>query len=56
MRRFRLRASVILPVLALVLAAAGGVMAAGQSSDEQALRPTRQSADQAVELRVSNLL
>jgi beta-glucosidase len=56
MRRFRLRASVILPVLALVLAAAGGVMAAGQSSDEQALRPTRQSADQAVESRVSNLL
>ena len=56
MRRFRLRASVILPVLALVLAAAGGVMAAGQSSDEQALRPTRQTADQAVESRVSNLL
>jgi beta-glucosidase len=56
MRRFRLRASVVLPVLALVLAAAGGVMAAGQSSDEQALRPTRQSADQAVESRVSSLL
>jgi hypothetical protein len=33
MRRFRFRASIILPVLALVLAAAGGVVAATQSSD-----------------------
>jgi len=56
MRRFRFRASVVAPVLALVLAAAGGVVAATQSSDEQALQPTRQSADQAIESRVSGLL
>ena len=56
MRRFRFRASVAVPVLALVLAAASGVVAATQSSDEQALQPTRQSADQAIESRVSDLL
>jgi len=56
MRRFRFRASVAVPVLALVLAAAGGVVAATQSSDEQALRPTRQPADRAIESRVSDLL
>jgi beta-glucosidase len=56
MRRFRFRASVAVPVLVLVLAAAGGVVAATQSSDEQALQPTRQGADQAIESRVSNLL
>ena len=56
MRRFRFRASIAVPVLALVLAVAGGVVAATQSSDEQALQPTRQSADQAIESRVSNLL
>ena len=56
MRRFRFRASSGVPVLALVLAAAGGVMAATQSSDEQALQPTRQSADQAIESKVSDLL
>ena len=56
MRRFRFRASVAVPVLVLVLAAAGGVVAATQSSDEQALQPTRQSADQAIESRVSDLL
>jgi len=56
MRRFRFRASIGVPVLALVLAAAGGVMAATQSSDEQALQPTRQSADQAIESKVSDLL
>jgi beta-glucosidase len=56
MRRFRFRASVAAPVLVLVLAAAGGVVAATQSSDEQALQPTRQAADQAIESRVSALL
>ena len=56
MRRFRFRASIGVPVLALVLAAAGGVMAATQSSDEQAHQPTRQSADQAIESKVSDLL
>ncbi|HEV8166815.1 MAG TPA: hypothetical protein VGR74_20635, partial [Actinomycetota bacterium] len=42
--------------LVLVLAAAGGVVAATQSSDEQALQPTRQQADQAIESRVNDLL
>ena len=56
MRRFRFRASVAAPILVLVLAAASGVVAATQSSDEQALRPTRQPADQAIESRVSALL
>jgi beta-glucosidase len=56
MRRFRFRASVVAPVLALVLAAAGGVVAATQSSDERALQPTRQAADRAIEARVSGLL
>jgi beta-glucosidase len=56
MQRFRFRASVILPVLALVLAAAGGVVAGTQSSDEQALQPTRQQADGDIERRVNALL
>jgi beta-glucosidase len=56
MQRFRFRASVAVPVLALVLAVAGGVVAATQSSDEQALQPTRQPADQAIESQVSDLL
>jgi beta-glucosidase len=56
MRRFRFRASVAVPALVLVLAAAGGVVAATQSSDEQALQPTRQGADKAIESRVNNLL
>jgi beta-glucosidase len=56
MRRFRFRASVILPVLALVLAAAGGVVAGTQSSDEQALRPARSGAGGNVERRVNALL
>ncbi|HWC41445.1 MAG TPA: hypothetical protein VHK02_05615, partial [Actinomycetota bacterium] len=56
MRRFRFRASVILPVLALVLAAAGGVVAGTQSSDEQALRPAAARADRDVERRVNALL
>jgi len=56
MRRFRFRASVILPVLALVLAAAGGVVAGTQSADEQSLAPARQGADRGVERRVSDLL
>jgi len=56
MRWFRFRVSVAVPVLVVVLAAAGGVVAATQSSDEQALRPTRQPADQAIESRVSDLL
>src|SRR5215218_2388534 len=54
MRRFRFRTSVILPVLALVLAAAGGVVAGTQSSDEQALQPAGARGD--VERRVNALL
>ena len=56
MRRFRFRASVILPVLALVLAAAGGVVAGTQSSDEQTLQPARTRADGDIERRVNALL
>jgi beta-glucosidase len=56
MRRIRFRASVILPVLALVLAAAGGVVAGTQSSDEQALQPAAARADRDVERRVNALL
>jgi beta-glucosidase len=56
MRRFRFRASVILPVLALVLAAAGGVVAGTQSSDERALQPAAGRSDRDVERRVSALL
>jgi beta-glucosidase len=55
MARFRLRASLVVLVLALV-SAAGGVVAATQSSDEQALQPTRQQADRDVERRVNDLL
>jgi beta-glucosidase len=56
MRRFKFRASVILPVLALVLAAAGGVVAGTQSSDEQALQPARSGAGGDVQRRVDALL
>src|SRR4029450_11036622 len=56
MRRFRFRASVILPALALVLAAAGGVVAGPQSGDEQALQPAGARADRDVERRVNALL
>jgi beta-glucosidase len=43
-------------ILAVVAAAAGGVVAATQSSDEQALRPTREPADRRIESRVNHLL
>jgi beta-glucosidase len=56
MRRFRFRAPVVVSALALVLAAAGGVVAATQSSDEQALQPTREQADRNIERRVNDLL
>jgi beta-glucosidase len=55
MARFRLRASLAVLVLALV-SVAGGVVAATQSSDEQALQPTRQQADSDIEQRVNRLL
>jgi beta-glucosidase len=56
MSRLRLRAAAALFVLALGAIAAGGVVASSQSSDEQAIRPTRQPADRGVESRVNRLL
>ena len=52
----RRRAAIGAAVLALSAGAAGGVVAATQPSDEAALRPTRQAADQNVERRVNALL
>ena len=56
MKRFRLTAAAAVSILAVVAAAAGGVVAATQSSDEQALRPTREPADRRIESRVDRLL
>jgi beta-glucosidase len=56
MKRFRLTAAAAVSILAVVAAAAGGVVAATQSSDEQALRPTRDPADRRIESRVNRLL
>ena len=56
MSRFRQRAAIAASILALSAAAAGGVVAATQPSDEEALQPTRQAADPAIETRVDNLL
>ena len=56
MSRFRLRAAAALFVLALGAIVASGVVAASQSSDEQAIRPMRQPADRGIEMRVNRLL
>jgi beta-glucosidase len=56
MSRFRFRAAAVAFVLALGTTAAGGVVAAKQGSDEQALEPTRQPADRRIESRVNHLL
>jgi beta-glucosidase len=56
MSTFRLRAAAVVFVLALGSAVAGGVVAATQSSDEEALAPARQPADRTVEHRVNQLL
>jgi len=56
MPRFTLRAAAALFVLALGTVVTGGVIASSQSSDEQAIRPTRQPADRTVETRVNRLL
>jgi beta-glucosidase len=53
---FRHRAAVAASVVALGSVAAGGVVAATRSSDEAALRPTRQAADRTIERRVERLL
>jgi beta-glucosidase len=56
MRRFRLRAAAAVSILAFGVAAAGGVVAATQARDEQALQPTRQPADRTIDSRVNHLL
>ncbi len=56
MRSLRLSASIAVAIVALGTAVAGGVVATTTSSDEQALQPTRQSADRSVEKRVDRLL
>ena len=56
MRRFRVKALVVLAVLALGSATAGAVVAVTKPSDEQALQPTRKPADRGVESRVNALL
>src|SRR5215216_5413178 len=55
MSRFRLRA-VIAVALVAIAAAAGGVVAGTQSSDEAALAPIREQADGSIEQRVNRLL
>ncbi|HEU6443881.1 MAG TPA: beta-glucosidase BglX [Gaiellaceae bacterium] len=56
MQTSRLRAAAVLFILVLGTLAAGGVVAATQSSDEEALQPTRQPADRRIESRVNHLL
>ena len=56
MLRYRRRALIALSVLVLGAAVTGGVVAATQSSDEQALQPTRQAASPPVDARVNRLL
>src|SRR5215212_2558387 len=56
MSRFRLRASVVAFALVIGCLIAGGVIAATQSSDEEALAPIRPPADQTIEQRVNDLL
>jgi beta-glucosidase len=51
-----LRTSLVVLILALGAIVAGGVVAATQSSDEQALQATRQPADRGIESRVNRLL
>jgi beta-glucosidase len=52
---FRRRAAAALSILALGIAV-GGVGAATQASDEEALQPTRQPASRGIESRVNDLL
>ena len=56
MKRFRFTAAAAVSILAVVAAAAGGVVAATQSSDEQALRPTRGRRIAGIESQVNRLL
>src|SRR3954451_13767353 len=52
----RRRAAIIVVVVALSALVASGVIAATQSSDEQALQPTRSAADRNIERRVDSLV
>src|SRR5215212_4544499 len=56
MSRFRLTAAAAVSILAFGAAAAGGMVAARTARDEQALQPTRQPANRAIESRVNSLL
>ena len=56
MSRLRLRAVIAVTLVAVGAAAAGGVVAGTQSSDEAALEPIRQQADGSIEQRVNGLL
>jgi beta-glucosidase len=56
MFRFSLRAAIVVALVALGVAAAGGVVAGTRSSDEAALQPTRGPADRGIEGRVNSLL
>jgi beta-glucosidase len=56
MSRFRLRTAAVVLTIVFGAAAAGGVVAGTQSSDEQALQKTRQPADRRIESRVNHLL
>jgi beta-glucosidase len=56
MFRFSVRAAIAVALVALGVAAAGGVVAGTRSSDEAALQPTRGPADRGIESRVNSLL
>jgi beta-glucosidase len=56
MSRFSLRVAIAAVLVTVAAVAAGGVIAATQSSDEAALQPIRQPADPSIESRVNNLL
>jgi beta-glucosidase len=56
MFRFSVRAAIAVALVALGVAAAGGVVAGTRSSDEAALQPARGPADRGIESRVNSLL
>src|SRR3954470_20847143 len=56
MFRFTRKAAIAVSIVALSSAAAGGVLAASRSSDEDALAPARQPADKTIESKVNDLL
>src|SRR3954451_3940299 len=56
MFRFTRKAAIAVSIVALSSAAAGGVLAASRSSDEDALAPARRPADKTIESKVNDLL